>query len=186
MAKLIVFNMVSADGFFEGKNRELNWHTVDADFNNFSIAQLEAADTLIFGRVTYELMASYWPTPDVMKNDPIVAEKMNSLRKVVFSTTLTGSDWKNVELHSGNVASVVDTLKKSGQKDIMVLGSGTLASVLGTLNLVDEYRFMISPILLGQGRSLFSGFLNRVPLRLIESRPFASGNVVLRYAPTGI
>lgn len=88
MRKLLVFNLVTLDGYFEGPNRDISWHNVDAEFNEYAIDMLNSVDTLIFGRVTYELMAGYWPTPDAIKNDPIVAGKMNALSKIVFSRTL--------------------------------------------------------------------------------------------------
>ena len=88
MRKLFSFNMVTLDGYFEGPNHEIDWHNVDGEFNEFAIEQTGAVDMLLFGRVTYQLMASYWPTPDAIKNDPIVADLMNRLPKIVFSRTL--------------------------------------------------------------------------------------------------
>ena len=93
MRKVILFNMVSLDGFFEAPKRDINWHNVDDEFNEFAIEQMNTVDTLIFGRVTYEFMVSYWPTSEAITNDPIVAEKMNSLPKIVFSKTLSQVDW---------------------------------------------------------------------------------------------
>ena len=103
MRKLFVFNLVTLDGYFEGPNREIDWHNVDAEFNEYAIDMLNSVDALIFGRVTYELMASYWPTPDVIKNDPIVAEKMNTLPKIVFSRTLEKVEWNNTRLVKANI-----------------------------------------------------------------------------------
>lgn len=88
MRNLYLFNMVSLDGFFEGPDRDIYWHTVDDEFNDFAIKQLDNVDTLLFGRVTYELMASYWPTPEAVENDPLVARRMNETAKIVFSRTL--------------------------------------------------------------------------------------------------
>ncbi len=88
MRNLFLFVMVSLDGFFEGPNREIDWHNVDEEFNEFAINQLNDVDTLLFGRVTYQLMASYWPTQSAKESDPIVADKMNNLPKIVFSKTL--------------------------------------------------------------------------------------------------
>src|SRR5579864_1682729 len=95
MRKIIVSEMVTADGFFAGPNGEIDWHVVDHDFNEYAIAMLNTADLIIFGRVTYELMANYWPTSDAMKDDPIVAERMNNLEKIVFSKTEKKFAWKN-------------------------------------------------------------------------------------------
>jgi dihydrofolate reductase len=109
MRKVFMFNLVSLDGYFEGPNRDISWHNVtsgsgmDAEFNEYAVDMLSDLDTLIFGRVTYELMASYWPTPDAIKNDPIVAEKMNTLPKIVFSRTLDKVEWHNARLVKNNI-----------------------------------------------------------------------------------
>ncbi len=88
MRKLLMFNLVTLDGYFEGPNRDISWHNVDAAFNAYAVDMLNSVDTLLFGRVTYELMARFWPSPDAIKNDPLVAERMNNLSKIVFSRTL--------------------------------------------------------------------------------------------------
>src|SRR5512141_851647 len=98
MRKVLFFMMVTLDGFFEGRDHDINWHNVDEEFNDFAIAQLNEVDTLLFGRRTYEMMASYWPTEGAKKDDPIVAEKMNSLPKIVFSNTLSAVEWENTRL----------------------------------------------------------------------------------------
>lgn len=98
MRKVIVSNLVSLDGYFEGSNRELDWHRVDEELNEYAIELLNSVDTLLFGRVTYELMVSYWPTESAITNDPIIAEKMNTLPKIIFSRTLTKVDWNNSRL----------------------------------------------------------------------------------------
>lgn len=87
MRKLFEFNLVTLDGYFEGPNRDISWHNVDAEFNEYAVDMLNSVDTLLFGRVTYELMAGYWSTPEAMKNDPLVAGKINDLPKIVFSRT---------------------------------------------------------------------------------------------------
>jgi dihydrofolate reductase len=98
MRKVILANLISVDGYFEGPNRELDWHNVDAEFNEQAGEMLNSVDIILFGRVTYQLMASYWPTPDAIKNDPIIAKKMNSLSKIVFSKTLEKAEWENTKL----------------------------------------------------------------------------------------
>jgi dihydrofolate reductase len=127
---LYVFNMVTLDGFFEGPNREIDWHNVDKEFNDFAIHQLDTTDLLFFGRVTYELMASYWPTPDAMKNDAAVAEKMNSLPKIAFSRTLEKADWNNTRLIKENIAEEISRLKRQIGRDIAVFGSSDLSVTL--------------------------------------------------------
>src|SRR5262245_43423205 len=96
--KLFAFNMVTLDGFFEGPNQDISWHNVDEDFNQFAVEQTANVGAILFGRVTYEGMASYWPTPEAQANDPEIAQLMNTLPKVVFSRTLQRADWNNTRL----------------------------------------------------------------------------------------
>ena len=172
---------MTVDGFFEGLNKELDWHNVDNEFNDFAIEQLSNASVLIFGRLTYELMASYWPTPNALSNDPIVAEKMNSIPKIVFSKTLDKTEWNNTRLIKENIEQECKKLKQQNDKDIFIFGSANLASSFKSLNLIDEYRIMINPIILGQGNTLFKPTKERLKLRFIKTRTFNSGNVLLYY-----
>ena len=112
MRKVILFNMVTLDGFFEGPNGEIDWHNADEEFNEFAVHQVSTADGLIFGRVTYELMASYWPTPAAQADDPIVAEKMNTMPKIVFSRTLNTVGWNNTRLVKGDAAEEISKIKQ--------------------------------------------------------------------------
>jgi dihydrofolate reductase len=121
MRKLFVFNLVTLDGYVDRPSREIGWHNVDAEFNNYAIDMLNSVDTLIFGRVTYELMASYWPTPDAIKNDPIVAEKMNTLPKIVFSRTLANTEWHNTRLVKADIEEEIKKIKKQCGKDMALL-----------------------------------------------------------------
>ncbi len=185
MRKVIMFNMVTLDGYFEGPNKEIDWHNVDAEFNDFAISQLDSVDTILFGRATYDMMANYWPTPAAIKDDPIVAEKMNSKSKIVFSNTLQKASWNNSHLATGDVATVIARLKEQPGKDMIVFGSATLAAKLTKLNLIDEYRVMVNPVLLGNGKPLFECTKVTIKLKLIDARPFKSGNVLLTYQPDG-
>jgi dihydrofolate reductase len=105
MRKLISFNLITLDSFFEGANQDISWHNVDAEFNEFAIEQSRSGDTLLFGRVTYQLMASYWPTPDAIKNDPIVADYMNRTPKIVVSRTLEKAEWNNTQVVMSRIMS---------------------------------------------------------------------------------
>jgi len=183
MRKLIFQAITSVDGFFEGPNKEIDWHNVDEEFNNYAIDFLNELDLLLFGRVTYELMVSYWPKPDAIKNDPIVASKMNGLSKVVFSTTMQKADWNNTLLIKENIAEEVKILKHQPGKDIAILGSSDLAVSLIEHDLVDEFRICIDPLVLGNGKPLFQGMNRRFELTLIKTREFRSGNVLLYYKP---
>ncbi len=130
MRKVFLFNMVTLDGFFEGPHQDISWHNVDEEFNEFAIAQLKEVSTLLFGRVTYEVMANYWPTEIAKENDPAVAELMNSLPKIVFSKTLDKAEWDNTRLVKENIPEEVSKLKQESGKDIAIFGSSNLAVTL--------------------------------------------------------
>jgi dihydrofolate reductase len=183
MRKVLFFMMVSVDGFFEGPNREIDWHVVDEEFNEFAIGQLDSVDVLLFGRTTYEMMASYWPTPAAVADDPIVAGKMNSLPKVVFSRTLQKADWQNTRLVKKNVPEEVARLKEEPGRDLIIFGSSDLAVTLIQSDLLDELRIMIAPVVLGGGKTLFKGLPGRLHLKLLKTRTFRNGNVLLFYRP---
>jgi len=183
MRKLFVFNMVTLNGYFEGPNKEIDWHNVDAEFNEYAIDMLNSVDMLLFGRVTFELMASYWPTPDAIKNDPIVAEKMNTLSKIVFSKTLDEVAWQNTKLVRDNIEEETNNMKKQPGKDMVLLGSGSIMSEFAQRGLIDEYRIMVNPVVLGNGKPLFTGIKDRLNLKLTNTRIFKSGNVLLYYRP---
>ncbi len=186
MRKLILQMMVSVDGYFEGPRRELDWHNVDAEFNDLAISFLDTVDALLFGRVTYELMANYWPTREAMKDDPIVAGKMNALRKIVVSKTLPKVDWNNSTLLGGDLIEEVRKLKQQPGKNIALFGSSDVAVALVPHGLIDEYRILVNPWILGAGKSLFNGLACRQKLTLVESKSYRSGNVLLCYRPEGL
>lgn len=183
MRKLILFNMITLDGFFEGENHSIEWHNVDDEFNKFAVAQLETADTLVFGRITYELMSGYWPTSLALDDDPTVAGIMNSISKIVISTTLEHVDWENTRLVRENVREELLKLKQQPGKHIFIFGSAELASSILEMNLIDEYRIMINPVVLGHGKSLFLNVNDKLNLKLINTKVFKSGNVLLYYKP---
>ncbi|HVB04156.1 MAG TPA: dihydrofolate reductase family protein [Chitinophagaceae bacterium] len=183
MGKIILFNMMTLDGYFKGKNNGLDWHHVDEEFNEFAIEQLNSAEGLIFGRLTYELMAGYWQTPEAIANDPIIAGKMNAIPKFVFSTNLDKAAWQNTQLLKGNIELEVKRIKERLKRDMLIFGSASLASKFRTLDLIDEYRIMINPIILGNGEPLFEPLNDRLKLHLVRTKTFHSGNVLLVYEP---
>lgn len=185
MRRILVFNMVTADGFYAGPNDEIDWHNVDAEFNDFAIAQLDSLDTLIFGRRTYEGMAAWWPTPQGLADDPEVAGRMNRLTKLVLSNTLTSADWEHTTILKGNVGEQLAAIKQQPGKDMAIFGSGKVVASLTPLGLIDEYRLMVNPVILGRGKTLFEGVPSEVKLRLAKTQPFNSGNVLLYYEPRG-
>ena len=185
MRKLISFMVVTLDGYFEGPNGEFDWPNVDDEFYEFSINQLDDIDTLLFGRMTYEGMASYWPTPAAREAAPAVAERMNGVEKVVFSTTLDAADWQNTTLVKENAAETVKGLKAQPGRYLAIFGSPNLTVSLLEQGIVDELRVMVMPILLGAGKSLFRTLNDRVPVELRQTTTFSSGNVLLTYRPAG-
>lgn len=179
---LFAFDMVTLDGFFEGPGQDISWHNVDAEFNDFAIAQLDEIGGLLFGRVTYEGMAAYWPTPASSRDAPEVARRMNDLPKLVYSQTLPAADWSNSRLVRNDLPGAIAALAAETGRDLAVFGSARLTARLLELDLLDELRIMVNPVLLGAGRPLFGDVHGRAQLRLLEARPFRSGNVLLRYA----
>jgi dihydrofolate reductase len=186
MRKVRMFNLTTLDGFFEGADHDISWHNVDPEFNEYAITEMfPSSDLLLFGRVTYELMAGFWPTPEAIRNDPIVAEKMNSSPKIVFSRTLKKAEWNNTRLVKDNMEEEVRKLKEQPGKGLAILGSGTIVSQLAQRGLIDEYRILVNPIVLGQGTPLFKDIAKRLDLKLIDAQTFRNGNVLLRYEPAG-
>jgi dihydrofolate reductase len=181
MSKLIMWNLMTLDGYFDGaENWALDWHQYawGEELERMSIEQLRAADMLLFGRVTYEGMAAYWKTAQ-----GAVAGHMNSLPKAVFSRTLERVDWQNTTLLKGDVKNEVEELKRKGEKNIFVFGSGDLSASLLEQGLFDEYRLCMVPVVLGSGKPLFGRALRRARMKLLESQALASGSVLLRYEP---
>jgi dihydrofolate reductase len=136
---------------------------------------------LVFGRITYEMMASFWPTPQAMQMMPAVAEGMNKSPKIVFSRTLDEASWKNTRLIKGDISAQMRALKEETGAGMAILGSGSIVSQLAQAGLIDEYQFVTNPIVLGGGRTMFEGVKEKLHLKLINARTFQNGNVLLRY-----
>jgi dihydrofolate reductase len=183
MRKIIFFMLVSLDGYFEGPKHAIDWHNVDEEFNEFSNAQLESTDLLLFGRVTYELMAGYWPGADAARDDPVTTAAMNRLPKIVFSRTLNGATWQNTRLVKENIGEEVRRLKAQPGKDIFIFGSSDLSLTLIQNNLIDEFRILVNPVVLGKGTPLFKGLQEKLYLHLLKTRTFRNGTVLLCYQP---
>jgi dihydrofolate reductase len=173
---------VSLDGYVEGSHHEIDWHLVDDEFNAYAVEMFDAADVLIMGRRTYELMAGYWPT--ATDNDPVVTERMNSTPKLVFSRTLKKVEWQNSHLAAGSIAEEVARLKQVPGDGVLPVGGSDLAAAFLEQGLMDELHIILTPILLGGGKTVFDGIKKRYPLRLLSTKQFKSGNVVLIYEPT--
>jgi dihydrofolate reductase len=189
MRKLIVFNQVSLDGYFTDANNDLSWahsrDNTDPEWKAFVESNASGGGELLFGRITYEMMKSYWPTPAAVKNDPVVAEGMNNLPKVVFSKTMDKASWNNPKVVKGDLPAEIRKMKAASGKDMVLMGSGTIVSQLTQEGLIDEYQFVIIPVVLGKGRTMFDGVRNKPTMKPTTTRTFANGNVFLTYEPTG-
>jgi dihydrofolate reductase len=181
MRKLIIWNLMTLDGYFEGTSPwALDFHEYawGDEMRDFSLEQGHAADTLLFGRRTYQGMAAYWAT-----EEGEIADMMSSIRKVVFSSTLDRADWNNTELVRGNAAAEVARLKSLPGRDILVFGSSELCDALLRAGLVDEYRIGLAPVVLGGGNPLFKPAPEPLGMSLIGVRPLQTGCVILSYRP---
>ena len=180
MRKLFWQVNVTLDGFMEGPNRELDdtAQVVDEDFDRYATEMLKSIDTILLGRVTYQLFAGHWPSATGRD-----ADRLNGLPKVVFSRTLKKLDWKNSRLVEGNVADEVDRLKRQPGKDLALFGSADLASIFIRLGLIDEYRVLVTPVVLGRGAPMFKGVRDRISLKLLRATTWSSGIVALYYQP---
>ena len=135
------------------------------------------------GRVTYQLFADYWPTPAAYKENPIIAPMMNDLQKIVFSRTLDNAEWNNSKVVKENVSEEISRLKQQPGKDMVIFGSGIIVSEFAKFGLIDLYRLIVNPVVLGSGKPLFKGLDDKLKLKLLNARPFGSGNVILEYEP---
>ncbi len=184
MRRVIAFEQVSLDGYFVDANGDMSWaHKQDPEWNACAASNASGGGALLFGRVTYELMARFWPTPAAMERAPVVAEGMNNLPKFVFSRTLEKASWKNTTLVKGDIVAEVRKMKKDPGPGMAILGSGSIVSQLARAGLIDEFQIVVNPIVLGKGRTLFEGVKEKIALKAIRTRAFGNGNVVLYYEP---
>jgi dihydrofolate reductase len=185
MRKLSVFSLVTLDGFFADKNGDMSWaHKSDSEWNAFSADNASGGGALVFGRITYEMMESFWPTPQAMQTAPVVAEGMNNMPKVVFSRTMDKASWKNTRLVKGDPATEMRKMKNEPGPNMVIMGSGTIVSQMAEAGLIDEFKIVVNPLVLGQGKALFSGIQKKLTLKLTSTRAFGNGNVLLCYEPT--
>jgi len=185
MRRLVVFNSVTMDGYFSGKNGDLSWAKSheDPEWDAFVEENAKSGGVLIFGRITYQMMMSFWPTPTALKLYPIVAERMNKVPKIVFSQTLEKSSWNNTTLVAADPAAEMRKMKAEPGDDMAILGSGSIVAQLAETGLIDEYQIVVNPVVLGEGRTMFEGIKQKLALKLVKSRTFGNGNVLLCYEP---
>lgn len=186
MRKLIVFNHISLDGYFVDANGDMRFAQnpiPDVEWDAFVAGNAGGGGTLVFGRITYELMVSFWPTPFAAEQMPLVAERMNNLPKVVFSRTLEDASWNNTKLVKSNMAGEIRRMKQEPGEDMVIFGSGSIVSQLAQAGLIDAYQIVVDPVALGKGRTMFDGIQGKLPLKLTKTRTFGNGNVLLCYEP---
>lgn len=188
MRKIVSFVHVSLDGFVsstaEGEH-SLGWVSVTEEMFSYVEQRIQQTDTALYGRVTFEMMESYWPTaadsPDASAHDHAHSRWYKAARKVVLSKTLSEKDHPNTQIISDNLSAEINALKNSAGSEILVFGSPSATHALMAENLVDEYWLFVNPILLGQGIPLFKNIQDRTALTLVNSHIFASGVVCLHY-----
>ncbi|MEX2436958.1 MAG: dihydrofolate reductase family protein [Candidatus Paceibacterota bacterium] len=180
MRKFIMWNIITLDGYFEGnQNWELPFHETvwGEELEKLSIEQLNSADYLVFGRVTYEGMAAHWT-----EAEGEIAGLMNEIPKLVFSKTLKTADWNNSTIIKENASAEIKKLKAQGGKDMYVFGSANLSETFINDNLFDEYRIGIAPVILGSGRPLFRQGIASKKLSLVSTQQLLRGGMVLKYS----
>ena len=187
MRKVVFFIHMSLDGFAAGPNGEMDWIVYDEDMQKYAHSFHATTDAAIYGRVTYEMMASYWPTvlsnPSSDPGDRSHAEWLEDATKIVVSRTLDSTDWKGTVVIGENMADEIQKLKQQPGKDMWLLGSPTLARSFAQHGLIDDYRVSVNPVILGKGLPVFAGLEQRAPLTLVDSQRFDAGTVVMRYVP---
>jgi dihydrofolate reductase len=181
MRRVLVFNNVSLDGHIADEKGDMSWaHNQDPEWMEFTSENAKGQAEMLFGRVTYEMMAGWWPTPQALQSMPAVARAMNEAPKVVFSRTLGKAAWQNTRLVEGDPVAEVRRMKAETGPGMLVMGSGTIVSQLTGAGLVDEYQIVLHPVVLGRGKTMFD-VREKTPLALAKTRVFKNGNVVLWY-----
>jgi len=175
------FNFITLNGFFAGPGGDLSWHRHGEEEAAYAEEGVKGGSILLFGRITYQMMASYWPTPMAAQALPVVAEGMNRAEKIVFSRTLAKADWKNTRIMKGDIKQEIGKLKQTPGKDMTILGSGSIVRQFAEWGLIDEYQLMIDPVVLGDGAQFMKGLRQKLDLKLTGTRTFKSGVVLLTY-----
>lgn len=183
MRKLSAYNFLTLNGFFKGPDDDTTWHTHGEEEATYSEEALGQENVLLFGRKTYEMMVSFWPTPQAKELFPKVAAGMNNAEKIVFSRSPFEPAWENTRVVSGDIVAKIREVKNSPGKDMTILGSGSIISLFTDHGLIDEYQFMIDPVAIPDGTPVFNHINQKLNLRLIGSKVFNSGVVLLNYQP---
>ena len=183
MAVLSAFISLSLDGCYSDADGEMSWaHSQDPEQAEFTASNAKGGGRLVFGRVTYEIMSAFWPTPMAAEMMPDVAAGMNAMPKTIFSRSLKKAAWRNSTIAKDDLASELTRLKDE-DLDMSILGSGSIVAQAATAGLLDELQVMLVPVTLGGGKRLFDGIPRSIAWRREEARQFGNGNVFLRYRP---
>src|SRR5690625_314428 len=186
MRKVILSMLVSLDGYIEGPNHEQDWFTWDEEMETYMQNFIQTVDTFIYGRKSYEMMVDYWPhaasDPAWPNRDQEFVDTMNNYPKLVLSRTLNKVEW-NATLIKSHIAEEISNIKKQSGKDLALFAGAETAATLMKHNLIDEYRLIINPVILGKGKSLFNNLKEPLNLNLIKTQSFPSGIVILHYQP---
>ncbi|GAA4168551.1 dihydrofolate reductase family protein [Sphingobacterium ginsenosidimutans] len=184
MRKISLLNWVSIDGFIAGIHGETDWFPWDSEIEDFYEQRQNKADTIIYGRETYEVMFQYWSDETLTASDrPSFVHFMNNTPKIVFSKSLAKADWNNTKIVKEVNKHDIEELKRGLGGDILIYGSGTIVSQLAKLDLIDEYALMVYPVVLGSGRPLFPNISDRIKLDLISTRRYSCGSNLHIYRP---
>src|SRR5271170_7829803 len=173
MRKLIAFNHITLDGYFVDSAGQFGWArhgNDDPEFAQFVAENASGGGELVFGRVTYNIMASYWPSPIADQHMPEVARGMNASPKVVFSRTMDKAAWNNTRLIQGDLVTEMRKLKAESGPGMCILGSGSIVAQLSSAGLIDEYQMVLDPVALGKGRSMFDGIKDQLNFKLAKTR----------------
>lgn len=180
MSTISAFVFTSLNGYYKGPDEDISWHHHGEEELKFSEESVSKGNTLLFGRVTFEHMKAFWPTPAAAQNMPKIAKGMNNSEKLVMSRTLRESDWQNTNFLSSDWVQELAEIKK--HTDITLLGSGSILTQLATENLLDELQLMIDPRAIGAGSTIFKGLTRPLNFQLKDHRIFNTGNVLLTYS----
>ncbi len=195
MRRIVMFNNVSADGYFASPDGSLGWVSPDPELDRAAMSGPRKIDTVLFGRRTYDLFAAFWPyalsdkpvSPDPHNPRRMTPEMrsmavfLNDANKVVFSKTIKDVSWKNTQVEREFDPRMIKELKQGTGEDMIIFGSGTIVTSLTQNKLIDEYQFIVRPVILGSGKSLLSGISANLKLKLEEAKRYPSGSVMLRY-----
>ena len=182
MKKIIVVEWLSLDGYFSDANNGTDWFVMDEGTGQYLSNLFKTIDTIVLGEVTYTMFAAYWPKPDPADGNPQeLTDFMNNSRKVVFSKSLKKADWNNSVLMQDIIPEEINKMKETAGKDIVIFGSGSIVSHLTKLGLIDEYQFLVNPVFLGNGKTIFKNEEAKAKLKLVDSKTFDCGNIMLHY-----